>query len=158
MNNWNPHLLLCLRANHNIKLITNGAYTKDLTWYITNYALKKQVKSSNVTALLARRYAFHRQQERRNSDYDNVNKRLLQRCANTLTRDPELSSPEVISYLMGWGDRFISHHFVNIYLDSMLAALKRVYPCLRDFRLARFTFPTTERSHLVLKEKPIRAS
>jgi hypothetical protein len=130
-NNWNPTILVCLRANHDIKLITNGPHTKDLTWYITSYACKKQGISSNISALLARRLAFHSQQERYNSDCQQINRRLLQRCANTLSRDQELSGPEVINYLMGWSDRFISHHSVTIYWDRVVAALKRTFPELR---------------------------
>jgi len=41
------------------------------------------------------------------------------------------SAPEVISYLMGWGDRFISHHFVTIYWSTILSLLKNKYPELR---------------------------
>ncbi|KAF8810465.1 hypothetical protein BYT27DRAFT_7209448 [Phlegmacium glaucopus] len=42
LNNWNPPLLMTIRANHDVKLIMNGGETSMLTWYITNYASKKQ--------------------------------------------------------------------------------------------------------------------
>jgi hypothetical protein len=54
MNNWNPPLLVTLRANHNIKLIMHGGEKNVLTWYITNYATKKQQQFSNVSTLLAK--------------------------------------------------------------------------------------------------------
>lgn len=130
-NSWCPPILQCVRANHDIKLITNGGETKDITWYITNYATKKQRNSSNVSALLAKRLAFHNVEEKWSADPRAVNKRLLSRCANTLTRDHEFSGPEVASYLMGWGDRYISHHFTTIYWSSVEAALKKAYPELR---------------------------
>ena len=130
LNNWCPPILQCLRSNHDIKLITNGAETKDITWYITCYTAKKQQASSNTSALLAKRLAFHRKQEARNADITSLNKKLIQRCANTLSREQEFSAPEVISYLMGWGDRYISHHFVSVYWDNVTAALKRRYPGL----------------------------
>lgn len=44
-----------------------------------------------------------------------MNKRLIQRCANALTWDQEFSGQEAINYLMGWGDRYESHHYVVIY-------------------------------------------
>jgi hypothetical protein len=131
LNNWNTTLLISIRSNHDIKLMMNGALTKVLTWYITNYASKKQKRSSNVSALLAKRVAFHSVEEKRRNDLSDVNKRLIQRCANTLTRDREFSGPEIMSYLMGWGDRFESHHYVAIYTDSMVAALKDRFPGLR---------------------------
>jgi hypothetical protein len=55
----------------------------------------------------------------------------LQRCANTLSREQEFSAPEVISYLMGWGDRFISHFFVTIYWASVCRLIKKTYPAMR---------------------------
>ncbi|KAF8800257.1 hypothetical protein BYT27DRAFT_7217172 [Phlegmacium glaucopus] len=134
LNNWNPPLLMSVRSNHDIKLIMNGGETSVLTWYITNYASKKQQRSSNVSALLAKRVAFHIVEERRRRDLTDVNKRLIQRCANTLTRDREFSGPEIMSYLMGWGDRFESHHYVTIYADTITTALKVKFPGLKKPR------------------------
>ena len=131
LNNWCPPLLQSLRANHDIKLITNGEETKDIAWYITNYVAKKQKESSNTSALLAKTFAFHRLDKRRSKDLSRINKRLIQRCANTLTRQQELSAPEVINYLMGWEDRFISHHFETIYWKSVFDLLCRTYPELK---------------------------
>lgn len=45
--------------------------------------------------------------------------------------EKEFSGPEVISYLMGWGDQFMSHHFVPIYWNGVLYALKKTFPSLR---------------------------
>jgi hypothetical protein len=131
LNNWNRPLLMTLRANHDTKLIMSGGETNVLTWYITNYASKKQQRSSNVSALLAKRVAFHTVEERDRTDLADINKRLIQRCANTLSRDREFSGPEIMAYLMGWGDRFESHHYVGISVEAILAAIKLKYPGLR---------------------------
>ena len=131
LNNWNPPLMMTVRANHDVKLVMGAADTNVLTWYITNYASKKQQRSSNVSALLAKRVAFHSVEEERRNDLLDVNKRLIQRCANTLMRDREFSGPEIMSYLMGWGDRFESHYYVAIYTDAIIAGLKERYPGLR---------------------------
>ncbi|KAF8231016.1 hypothetical protein L208DRAFT_1219144, partial [Tricholoma matsutake] len=93
----------------------NGKETRAITWYITNSATKKQKKSSNVSALLAKHLAFYNLQEKRAKDITPMNKRLIQRCANALTWDQEFSGQEAINYLMGWGDRYESHHYVVIY-------------------------------------------
>jgi hypothetical protein len=131
LNNWNPTILLGVRSNHDIKLITNGVETKDITWYITQYATKKQYRSCNTSALLAKRLAFHKIQEKYTSDCQLLNKRLLSRSANTLSREQEFGAPEVMSYLMGWGDRYISHNFATIYWDGVTGSLKRKFPELR---------------------------
>ena len=131
MNTWNSTLMLATRANHDIKMLTNGEGTQDIAFYITSYTAKNQQRSSNTTALLAKSYAFHpKNRDRLNQDYRAVNKRLIERCANTLAREQELSAPEVISYLMGWGDRYISHQFQPLYFSSVISLLKKVWPVL----------------------------
>jgi len=131
LNSWNPAVLQALRSNHDIKLITNAPESKDITWYITTYTTKKQSRSKNTSAILAKRLAFHNIQERSDQDAINRGKRLLERCVNSISRDQEFSAPEVVSYLMGWGDRYISNTFVTIFWDSAVAALKRIFPTLR---------------------------
>ena len=131
LNAWMPAILQTVRANQDIKLITNGEDTKNVSWYITNYVAKKQRGSSNSSALLARRIVFHNTQEKYNADIAKRNKRLLQRCANTLTREQEFSAPEAISYVMGWMDRKISHHFVTMFTGELFTAIKNAYPRLR---------------------------
>ena len=63
VNNWNPAIMQCIRANHDIKLITNGAETRDISFYISQYVAKRQNKSSNASALLAKKLAFHQKRE-----------------------------------------------------------------------------------------------
>ena len=145
LNNWNKWILRTLRANHDIKLITNAPVTKNITWYLSSYTSKKQSRSKNTSAVLANRLAFHNLQEQTDCNSINRNKRLLTRCVNSISRDQEFSAPEVISYLMGWGDRYISHHFVHIYWDSAAAALKKTFPGLKRKMLGimssmRYTF------------------
>jgi hypothetical protein len=113
----------------------NGGETCVLLLYITNYAFKKQNRSSNASALIADRLAFHqnKQTEVETKDEEDpqwYNKRLLQRCANALLTLREFSSPEIVSYLMGWEDIFESHTYIPIYMDSAIQAVKRAYPHL----------------------------
>jgi hypothetical protein len=131
INAWCPPLLQTVRANQDIKLITNGEETKDIAWYISKYVAKNQRNSSNVSALLAQRLTFHSRQEQYNTDIVNRNKKLLQRCANTLSREQTFSAPEVVQYLMNFGDRKISHFFVPIYTNAIAGALRKIYPDLR---------------------------
>lgn len=129
-NSFCPVLLQALRCNHDIKLVTNGEETKNISWYITKYVAKKQNVSTNTSALLAKTFTFHRDNERRTTDLTLLNKRLIQRCTNTLSREQELSAPEVVAYLMGWSDHFISHHFETIHWYSIVDLLKKSYPIL----------------------------
>lgn len=130
--NHNATCLLLLRCNHDIKLLTNAHDSSGIAWYITLYATKKQQKTSNASAVLAKRLAFHRAQELKDAEVDVLQQRMMNRCANALSREQEFSAPEVVSYLMGWGDRYISHHYVTIYWDGVVYALKARFPQLRD--------------------------
>ena len=114
-----------------MKLIMNGGKTCVLVLYTTNYAFKKQNRSSNVTALIANKLALHHDVNK-DADIMTYNKKLLERCANALFTKREFSGPEIESYLMGWGDLFESHFYVSIYLDWCFQALRRAYPSLSD--------------------------
>lgn len=130
MNNWNPWILLATRSNHDCKLITNGEGTKHISWYISSYAAKRQQHSSNASALLAKTIAYHQKDQSHDADLYSINKRLIQRCANALSREQEFSAPEVVSYLTGFGDRYVSHHFQTIHWYSVVSLLKHVFPSL----------------------------
>jgi hypothetical protein len=134
INGWNPPMMQCLQSNEDAKLITNGSKTQDIMFYISLYVAKRQMHSSNSSALLAKKLAFHKSKECYNSNVVELNKKLLQRCANTLTREQEFSTPEVVSYLMGWGDRFISHYFVNILWNNVQTMIKKVFPNVQTKR------------------------
>jgi len=129
LNSWNPTVMRSMRANHDVKLMPNGKLTSKITYYIAGYATKKQQVSSNTSALVATGYANHKKYERRRTrDAQKANKRLIQRCANSLTRHREFSAPEVMSYIMGWGDTFESHTYVSIFWDPVIDALRKTFP------------------------------
>ena len=135
-NNWCPTLMQCIQANHDIKLLTNGSETRDISFYISLYVTKREANNSNSSALLVKKLAFHKTRERYNSNVSQLNKWLLQRFANTLTCEQEFSGPEVISYLMGWGDRFISHFFVMIYWLAVMSLIKHKFLMMNSKRSA----------------------
>nr|GAT44292.1 predicted protein [Mycena chlorophos] len=128
LNAWNPPLLQTLRCNQDMKIITNGAETKDITFYITLYIAKRQVQAANASALLAKGFAYKERRAEKPRTMHDVNKRMLQRCVNMLSRQHEFSGPEAVSYLMNWGDRFISHTFVRIYWDQITSQIRRAFP------------------------------
>lgn len=127
LNNWNPTVLRTLRSNHDVKLIMSGGETALLTYYIANYATKKQQKSSNVSALLAKALAFVRKTEKLQPDLKELNRKMMEKCANALNRDREFSGPEIMTYLMGWPDVYESHHYVTIYWEAAERALRKTF-------------------------------
>jgi hypothetical protein len=134
LNNWYPSIIQAVQANHDIKLIMNGAETKNMAWYITHYVAKKQKQSFNTSALLAKALVFFRAENKQMKELTQLNKQLIQQCANTLSQQQELSAPEVVIYLMGWGDRFVLHHFETIHWHSVVLMLCKAYPMLARMR------------------------
>ncbi|KIO04743.1 hypothetical protein M404DRAFT_52717, partial [Pisolithus tinctorius Marx 270] len=127
INAYCPALLTTMRCNNDLKINTNGADTKDMAFYITAYATKKQKKSHNLSALMASALPYHMN----NLKYDDVhecNRLLIYRCINVINREAELSGPQVVSYLMGYGDTFTSHNYAALYTGPLFSTIKALYP------------------------------
>ncbi|KAG9311369.1 hypothetical protein JVU11DRAFT_8476 [Chiua virens] len=131
MNNFCPAITTTLFCNNDIKLLTNGEDTKDIMWYTTSYATKKQSKNNNVSALMAKALLYHES----HSDYlTNIlerNRLLIFRCQQAINREMELSGPQVMSHIMGFGDCIRSHHYVPLYWWSVQRLLESTFPQLK---------------------------
>ena len=130
INSWVPSILVNARCNNDGKFLTSGADTKNITFYVTSYAAKKQGKNYNVSAVMADGYAYHLEHPK--PEYiDSVRDQqrlLLFRLVHSINREQELAGPMVISYLMGWGDVFRSHTYSPIYWGSFASALYNAFP------------------------------
>jgi hypothetical protein len=131
INGYCPPVLLTVKCNNDIKLLTNGEDTKDAGWYSTGYQTKKQNKSFNMSALMAKTLMYHTENSTYLKDIREKNRLLVFRCFQAINREAELSAPQVISYLMGWGDVVRSHNYVALYWSSLAAHLLQTYPSLR---------------------------
>lgn len=136
VNGYVPGILVNGRCNNDGKLLTNGADTKNITMYTTLYMAKKQGKNYNVSAVMAKGYAYHLDhlQDTGSTYVDDIRdaqRLLIFRLVHAINREQELSAPMVISYLMGWGDTYCSHHYSPVYWSSFISALLKEYPELR---------------------------
>jgi hypothetical protein len=132
LNNWNPILAVYGRMNHDIKWISNGRDTRDVSFYITKYSTKPALKSHNITPLIARGLDYHNKWPTSHEEgVKHANKLLLFRCFRSITRDMEYSAPQVMSYLMGYGDHIASHHYTKFYWCSLESAIKNEFPELK---------------------------
>ncbi|KZO99018.1 hypothetical protein CALVIDRAFT_477845 [Calocera viscosa TUFC12733] len=131
LNAWNPVLARTMHCNHDMKLQTNGAETKDAMWYCACYALKKQGKSYNIMGTLAKHLAYHFQDTAYMGDILNRNRLMIYRCFNVLNREQEKAASQCVSYIMGWGDVWQSHNYVTVHLNNVAWELLNIYPYLR---------------------------
>ncbi|KIK13897.1 hypothetical protein PISMIDRAFT_17662 [Pisolithus microcarpus 441] len=130
MNAWVPAVSINTRCNNDVKLLTNSRATTNLTFYITSYQTKKQGKHHNLSAVLAKGLAYHADWTLYMEDLRNQQHLLLFRLMHTINREQELAVPMIMSYLMGWGNMYRSHHYTPIYWSSFVATLLATYPCL----------------------------
>jgi hypothetical protein len=131
INGYCPAVSLTLKCNNDIKLLTNGEDTKDAAWYQTAYQTKKQSKTFNMSALLAKTLMYHTQQSAYLDDIRERNRLLVFRCFQTINRENELSGPQVIMYLKGWGDVIRAHNYTPIYWSALATRLLKAHPCLK---------------------------
>ena len=131
LNGYSPAILVCLRCNNDIKMVIYGKDTKTIAGYLTNYQNKDPSKSYNMSALLCSALTYHQNHLRHLESLREQNRLLIYRCFNVLNREAELSGPQVMTYLMNWGDRFVSHQYVSVYWCQLANALEQVYPHLR---------------------------
>ncbi|KAK7016117.1 hypothetical protein R3P38DRAFT_2786484 [Favolaschia claudopus] len=149
MNGWIPGILVNVRCNNDAKLLTNGRDTMNTTFYVAGYAAKPQ---HNISAVLAKGYAVHlaRLAQGNNTiqaEVDglrNQQRLLLFRLVHAINREQELGAPMVISYLMGWGDTYCSHHYTAIYWSSFVGALLKAFPLLQSSRSAASSVPASQ--------------
>ncbi|KAJ6563748.1 hypothetical protein B0H10DRAFT_2169159 [Mycena sp. CBHHK59/15] len=149
MNGWIPGILLNVQCNNDGKLLTNGANTMNVTFYVAGYAIKPQIQNHNISAILVKGYAYHlvnldRARADELDELRDTQRLLLFRLVHAINREQELGAPVVMSYLMGWGDTYRSHHYTPIYWSSFVGALLSAFPALRRSRLSSTVAATDE--------------
>jgi len=130
MNTWVPALTVNLRCNNDVKLLSNLCETMNVTYYITSYQTKKQGRNYNMSAVLAKGFAYHVRHTSYNESLRDHQRLMLFRLVNTVNREQELAAPMVVSYLMGWGDMYRSHCYMPIYWSLFVARLLGEFPGL----------------------------
>ncbi|EUC56046.1 ATP-dependent DNA helicase PIF1, putative [Rhizoctonia solani AG-3 Rhs1AP] len=133
LNSYCPILSILLRCNNDLKLLLHGD-TNDLLFYVTNYVAKKQGKSYNASAMLAKGLLYHYMENDYNRKLLDRQRLLLFRAINVLNREQEMSAPLAVCYLMGWNDTFCSHHYTPIYWGAFLALILETFPELKQGR------------------------
>lgn len=98
-----------------IKFIGSSASAKAILYYITDYITKSQLKTHVAYATLELAISKLNEYDPTDDDLTYCAKRLLQRCTYAMISHQELSTPQIASYLMDYGDHFTSHSFAPFY-------------------------------------------
>jgi hypothetical protein len=132
MNGWIPTLTVNIRCNNDGKLLTNGGDTHNITFYVSSYTAKKQGKNFNISAVMANGYTYHTNHSAYINNLHDNQWLLVFHLVNAINHEQELAAVMVISYLIGWGDMYHSHHYTYIYWSSFVGALLKAFPELRN--------------------------
>lgn len=131
LNSWIPDISVAMRCNNDGKFLTNGRDTGNITFYETAYAAKKQGRTHNLSAVLAKSPAFTIRESDYSRDLRNRNRLTLIWCIHAMNNEQEIAAPMVMMYLMGWGDVFSSHKYQPVFWSSFVHYLFQEAPDLR---------------------------
>ena len=113
INNYNDVVLFLMQCNMDIKFIGSGSAAKALTYYISDYITKNDLKVH--VGLQAIQAAMDSHQKRFADDISSSvstrERNLLTKTVNAMMGRREVSHQQVMSYLVGGGDYYASHEF-----------------------------------------------
>ena len=111
-----PRLSVNARCNNNGKFLMNSEEAMNITFYITSYQTKKQGRNHNISAIIAKGFAYHPEHSTYLESLHDQQRLLLFQVVHTINCEQELAALMVMLYLMGWwGDTYWSHHYTAIY-------------------------------------------
>lgn len=140
VNAYNPWIhSYALRCNGDIKLVPFGSDTKNIAAYIVNYATKKQGRTFNVSALLAK--IMKTSKTTLTPQAQNGANSLLIKLANAMNSRQEIGAPMAVATLMGWAPCIASHTPKRINLYDVHRVLEgKIFCGLHPIRCVVFTF------------------
>ena len=126
--NYNDVMIFMLRANMDIKHIGSGEAAKALIYYVTDYITKAALPAHvGLSALL---YAINRS----NDKFKHVpnwgpaqHTSALTVLVNSMMARQEISHQQVMSYLVGGGDRYSSHKYKVLHYGTFEKRVMRYW-------------------------------
>ncbi|KAI0706588.1 hypothetical protein C8Q76DRAFT_630109, partial [Earliella scabrosa] len=124
--NYNDLVMFLMKCNMDIKHIGSGEGAKTLIYYVTDYITKSSLPAHlGLAALL---YAINRTDRRcaGSSEWtDSHDSAALTTVVNSMLARQEISHAQVMSYLVGGGDHYMSHQFRVLHLAHFERYLAR---------------------------------
>lgn len=120
INNFNDLVMFLMKCNMDIKYIGSGQAAKALVYYVTDYITKADLTThAGLDALLYAIRSADRLSERdaKESVYKSTavqQRSLLIKSVNSMMARQEMSHQQVMSYLVGGGDRYTGHVFQSL--------------------------------------------
>ena len=123
VNHFNATILSAIRCNIDIRFVGSGESAKAILYYITDYISKAQLKVHVAYAALELAIRKLGEYNPMENELTTQAKRMLQKCAHAMISHQELSSQQVMSYLLDLEDHFTSHQFNNLFWTTFEASI-----------------------------------
>ncbi|KNB04282.1 hypothetical protein FOXG_22453 [Fusarium oxysporum f. sp. lycopersici 4287] len=149
VNQYNQSMAIGLRHNHDVSMILTRKKGLALIHYICNYTTKLNAPMWKRLALAAELLDLARQQQggpgnqgttlasTSTSTIGDETKSFLLRIANRIFTSRELSQPEVLGYLLGFGTDFTNvPAWTWVHINSLYWACAKQWPGLKEALLA----------------------
>ena len=111
-----------------IKFVRSGESAKAILYYITDYISKAQLKAHVAYAALELAVRNLGEYNPMDDELTTQAKCMLQKCAHAMISHQELSSQQVMSYLLDLEDHFTSHQFNNLFWTTFEASVNSEDP------------------------------
>ncbi|KAF8232229.1 hypothetical protein L208DRAFT_1065801, partial [Tricholoma matsutake] len=115
-------------CNMVIKFIGSGEAAKAILYYVTDYISKAQLKVHVAYAALELAVCKLGEYNPADDELTVQAKCVLQKCAHAMISHQELSSQQVMSYLLDFEDHFTSHEFNNLFWTTAEASINSKSP------------------------------
>ena len=127
INSGNPILASCLRSNHDISLIPTKSMSLALTYYITEYATKHDLKTYQAVAIISSLWKTFTSSGKTSISGENSRLFLL-KCFNKLSVERELSIVDAARTLLGYNDFYSSDIFITLNLYNLYQFIIKTFP------------------------------
>lgn len=111
-----------------IKFVRSGESAKAILYYITDYISKAQLKAHVAYAALELAVRNLGEYNPMDDELTTRAKCMLQKCVHAMISHQELSSQQVMSYLLDLEDHFTSHQFNNLFWTTFEASVNSEDP------------------------------
>lgn len=133
LNNYNVLCSVCGQCNTDVKIILSGLDARSRIFYITNYAVKKQLSTLTlyelVVAGMKKVDIEHPQSDNPDSveQYERARKTAI-KCLNAFQGHRQLGAPLVLTHLLKMPNAYRTHKPFPLYFSSFLAYVELQFP------------------------------
>ncbi|KAG2136227.1 hypothetical protein BD769DRAFT_1385338 [Suillus cothurnatus] len=128
INNYMDLILFLMQSNTDTQFIGSGEAAKAAVFYITEYITKGSLPMYIGIQALEYAMKMHKQkfESLEDATVDQKNHNLITKSVNAMMGQQEISHQQVMSYLVGGGDFYVSHTFQTVRWYEFVQAADRL--------------------------------